>query len=172
PDKGAMLTQALTQPFKVVSVGLSDGRLPALVLPPDWPAVRRYRVTQGSFEQSGGIAGRVEQFQPGGAVQIMRLGKLVTVGFGLTATGASKRRELGGYATGLASDGGSFRLPRLDAGTFVDQPNGGLSATGRFSDGDNRLSLTFEPLPDNVADGFDGRGKLEAASAPAPKASP
>ncbi|HEV2761778.1 MAG TPA: hypothetical protein VGV38_02195, partial [Pyrinomonadaceae bacterium] len=72
------------------------------------------------------------------------------------------------FATGSAGDGGSFWLPRLDAGTLVDPPNGGLRATGQLSDADGKLSVTFEPLPDNIADGFEGSGKLEASAAGAP----
>lgn len=172
PPKDAMLTQALTQPFKVVSVGAGAERPLRLELAGEWGARRAYTVTAGSFEQSGGIAGRREQFQLRGGVETAWLGRLVTLRLTLAGTASNSPRSLDTFATGLARGGGGFRLPRLDAGTLVDRPNGGLAADGQLSEKDTKLSLTFEPLPDNVADGFVGRGKLEAQGGAAPKKSP
>jgi hypothetical protein len=45
-----------------------------------------------------------------------------------------------------------------------------LRAAGSFTDSENKLSLRFESLPTNVADGFNGQGQLEAvATAPPPQ---
>jgi hypothetical protein len=55
---------------------------------------------------------------------------------------------------------GKTELARLDAGTFSEMPRPALKASGAAVD--NKLSLTFEPHPTVVADGFSARGKLEA----------
>ncbi|HEV2763026.1 MAG TPA: protease complex subunit PrcB family protein, partial [Pyrinomonadaceae bacterium] len=155
PPKDAMLTQAIGHPFKIVYVPTTASDAMRLELKGPWlGAMRSYRVGAGSFKQTGGIAGRSEEFGLKGSVQTARLGKLVTVGFDLTADKSEKARALRAFATGSARDGGAFQLPRLDAGTLVDPPNGGLRANGQLSDADGKLSLTFEPLPDNIADGF------------------
>ena len=170
PPQDAMLTQAIGHPFKIVYVPVGDA-LPRLELKGPWAgAMRSYRVAGGTFTQSGGIAGRSEQFQLKGDVRTARLGKLVTVAFDLAGEKSAKARSLQTLATGVAGDGGNFSLPRLGSGTLVDPPNGGLRAAGQLSDADNKLSLTFEPLPHNVSDGFAGSGKLDAVTAgPPPK---
>jgi hypothetical protein len=169
PPKDAMLTQALTQPFKIVSVGAGAENPPRLELNGEWGARHKYSVTTGSFEQSGGIAGRREQFQVRGDIRTAQLGRLVTLHLFLASASSANPRSLRTVATGLAGGSGNFRLPRLDAGTLVDRPNGGLAANGQLSENNTKLSLTFEPLPDNVADGFEGRGSLEARSDGGPK---
>lgn len=172
PPKGSMTTQALTAPFSIVSI-VWDRQLPPVVVTGEaWRAsMRPYQVKGGEFTSSGGFAGRKEQFKLGGTLRTATLGKLVTIAFDLKSDVGGKRRALQTLATGLAGDNGSFDLPRLEAGTLADSPNGGMHATGQSSDNGGSLSLKFEPLPSNISDGFEGRGTLnaDATAAPTPK---
>lgn len=166
PAKDSINTMALTEPFKVVSVPETEGAPLRLELGEAWAAAARaYRVREGQFTQSGGIAGRIEEYRLSGEVRVARLNQLVTCIFDLEGAGTTRPRALRTTATGLARDGAGFQLPRLDSGSLVDHPEGGLRAEGAFANGGGRLTLTFKPLPSNVADGFQGSGKLEAVSA-------
>ncbi len=80
-----------------------------------------------------------------------------------------RNARLRGRASGLERAANHFEIPRVDAGTLVDHPRPPLRATGRFAGDGAKLSLTFDSLPTNVNDGFDGMGNLEAtATGPAP----
>ncbi|MDQ3684565.1 MAG: protease complex subunit PrcB family protein [Acidobacteriota bacterium] len=165
PPKDAMTSQALTAPFKIVSVPVNEEESPALQLGETWrSASRLYRVREGSFTSSGGITGRSEQFKIEGDLRVARLGKLVTLAFELKGAGGSIPRGLSTTATGLAKDDGFFAILRLDAGTLVAQPNGGLEAIGRLVENDRRLVLAFRPLPSpsRTSDSFIGSGTFEA----------
>lgn len=175
PPKGAITSQALTAPFKVVSVALNEQASLKIETGEAWTrAMRPYRVKEGEFESSGGFAGRGEKFALGGELRIGRLGKLVSVVFMLKTTGDARARALQTIATGTTTDAHSFTVPRLEGGSLVEWPNGGLRATGRFNgNAADNLTLSFDPLPSIYSDGFNGTGKLEAiATAPAPKKQP
>lgn len=173
PPPGAMTTQALTSPFKVVSVPSGDWQ--ALQVHPAgaWgKSSRPYRVTGGEFTTGGGIAGRTEQLRLEGGLRVMRRGALATLVFDIKGTGGKAGRSLTGAATGVVRPDGGVTIPLLDAGALVDHPRSPLRATGRFGDGEGKLTLVFESLPSRVADGFGGLGKLEAeATGPPPKKS-
>lgn len=163
PPKDAMTTQALTTPFKIVSVPSSGDQAPALQLGETWrDTLRLYRVREGSFTASGGITGRSEQFRLEGDVRAARLGKLVTVALDLKGAGGSSPRGLSAATTGLAKGDGSFSITHLDAGTLVAPPNGGLQVTGQLDENGGRLSLKFTSLPSRASDSFSGTGNLEA----------
>lgn len=168
PPKGAMTTMALTMPFKVVSVGLNEQRSLAVELGDAWKnALRPYRVS-GEFTASGGFAGRMEKFKLEGELHVARLAKLISVAFALRSAGARQPLTLETVATGTANSD-NFTLPRLNAGSLVEWPNGGLRAVGRFEANEDRLSLTFEPLPINYSDSFSGTGQLQATATAPPK---
>lgn len=174
PPAGSMVTQQLTSPFKVASVTLDSEQQLTLELDGTWQAMTRlYRVAGGEFTQSGGFMGRSEKFQPEGHIGIMRQGKLATLVFDLKSTGGGKARALKETATGVVQSDGSLKLNQLGAGTFVDMPKPPLRATGQFTRKEDNLSLTFESLPTNVADGYMGSGRLAAtAAAPPPQRKP
>jgi len=163
PPQGAITTQALTAPFKIVSVPVNDESPLVMQASETWQtASRPFSVREGEFTSSGGIAGRKEQFKLEGNLRVARLGNLITFTFALKSAEGGKPRSLMTLATGITKDDGSFTIPRLDASTLVDSPNSGLRATGQFAGDGNNLTLTFEPLPTNIADGFSGAGRLEA----------
>ncbi len=174
PPSGSMTTQALTAPFKVVSIPVDDNRSQAIEIDPAWNAgVRPYRLTSGEFMTGGGFAGRFEKLQLAGEIRVSRLGKLATFVFDLKSTGGAKARSLQDAATGLVGADGSINGAVVDAGTLVDFPRSPLGIKGAFAENEDRLSLSFESLPSNVADGYSGQGKLAAnATAPAPPKKP
>lgn len=171
PPKGAMVTMALTQPFKVVSVEVGEEGAVELELGGAWGAQhwRFFRVASGEFQTGGGFAGHFEKLKLEGGVSLARHGKLLTLMFDVKGVGGKSGRALKETASGIARAAERFEIPRMDAGTLVDHPRPPLRVAGGFDDGGGKLSLSFESLPTNVADGFGGSGKLEAtATGPAP----
>jgi hypothetical protein len=176
PSKGAMTTQALSAPFKIVSVptGESEFRFEntlTLELGGAWQAsLRPYRVTAGEFRMFGGFAGRSESFSLSGELRVMREGSLATFVFDVKGNGAKKERVLQEVATGLVQKNNQLTIDYLEAGTLVDKPRSALHAQGSFTGKEESLSLSFDSLPSNISDGYGGEGKLEAAAtAPAPQ---
>jgi hypothetical protein len=97
----------------------------------------------------------------------MRQGHLATLAFDLIAAGVSTKRALRDVATGVEQSDGSITITHMAAGSLVSPPPVALSASGKFTDGENKLALAFETLPPIVPDGYQGRGRLEA-TAPSP----
>jgi hypothetical protein len=174
PPKDAMVTQALTRPYKIVSVPVeNEGRLKIEVGEAWRAASRPYRVASGEFTMSGGFAGRSENMKLEGSMTVMRHDNLATFLFDLKGTGAAKARELKEAATGIVQAGGNVHLARFNAGSLVEPPANLLAAQGQFTNKENDLTLAFESLPSNIADGYQGRGRLTAVATgpPPPKRS-
>lgn len=168
PPKDAMVAQALTAPFRVVSVPVSEGQPLGLHFAGAWEgSLRPYRVNGGDFRWGGGFAGRTEDLRLKGSLRVMRYKKLATFVFNLEGVGGKQERNLHGLATGLINDN-ALEIPSMDAGTLVDQPRRPLRATGSLSEKERRLTLFFESLPSMVSDGYGGSGKLEASAAEPP----
>ena len=162
PPKDAMTTQALTQPYWVVSVPVSDEESLQFDLP-EKPAakVRSLKVTSGEFKTGGGFAGRSENFKFDGSVSFVRHEKLVTLFLDLREVGG-KGRTLRGAATGILQSDGQFTIASTGAGTFIQMPRSPLRVTGNFNQKETGLTLEFASLPARVSDGFSGGGILEA----------
>ncbi len=176
PEAGGITAQVISSPFRIVAVPLTDVNASlSLDVGDAWKSMMRpYRVTDGDFTMSGGIAGRAEQFRFGGELRVMRFGKLATFAFALKNTDNAKARALNSISTGLVTENGKIRLALLDANSFVDNPSSALSANGQFTDGENNLALAFAALSSNVADGYSGQGNLKAVATapPLPKRKP
>jgi len=164
PGKGEMVPQMITSPFKVVSVSVSGtpplqrvGFSPAFV-----SSMRVYRVTRGEFEMTGGIAGVQEKFPLQNSVQVMREAGLGTVWFTMPRLGTAKNRSFHEVTTGVVQTSGQLVINRMSADLLVNQPNPGLKAIGAFTDGESKLTLSFDSLPTMIADGYSGRGSIEA----------
>ena len=164
PGKGVMVPQMITSPFKVVSVSVSGippleqvGFSPAFV-----SAMRVYQVTGGKFEMTGGIAGVHEEFPLQGGVQVMREGGLATLWFTIPELGTARNRSFHEVATGVVQTSGQLVINRMSADLLANQPNPGLKATGTFTEEESKLSLSFDSLPTVIADGYSGRGSIEA----------
>ena len=160
PRKDAIVTQALTTPFQVTVVPVKEDKALPLSVSATWSnKMKTYRVSKGKFEYSGGIRGLTKKFDAEGAISVLSHGDYVTYNFNLSGKGSEGSRKLSEMASGFVT-GGNIELKRLDAGSFSEMPRPPVRVSGTVSD--EKLSLAFEPLPTNVADGFSARGKLEA----------
>jgi hypothetical protein len=103
----------------------------------------------------------------------MREANLVTFLFNLQSKDGAKPRVLKDIASGVVQADGRVRVDNMNAGSFVDPPADALRATGLFAENEKKLSLTFESIPGQIADGFNGRGTLNAdATSPALRKNP
>jgi hypothetical protein len=168
PPPGSMTTQALTTPYKIVSVPVDSEH--RLKLDKTWrDSMRPYKISSGEFTMSGGFAGRSENMRLEGGFSVMRYANLATFIFDLKGTSATKARVLKEAATGIVQAGGGLHLARFNAGTLVEPPSNLLEAKGQASKDESEWTLAFESLPSTVADGFQGRGHLTAtATGPPP----
>lgn len=160
PGKGMIVTQIITSPFKVVQVPVENDKSVSLEFSPDWTSkMQSFQVSKSSFEFSGGIAGIRKTFVAQGSVRALTHNDLATFIFDLKGGGAEKNRLLSGVASGAVNDG-NITLERVDAGTFVDNPHPPMKAAGKMNA--SKLSLNFESHTPLIADGFTGRGTIEA----------
>ncbi|MCA1623628.1 MAG: protease complex subunit PrcB family protein, partial [Acidobacteria bacterium] len=160
PPKGAMLTQALTTPYKIALVPVEQEMNLPLEVSTNWKnAAQIYRVTKGEFESSGGFAGRIEKFDAEGTISVISFGDYATLTFNLTGKRTQNTRKLFETASGTLKEG-KIELIQLNAGSFSEGPKPPLKAIGTLTK--DKLSLIFESLPSRVADGFQVRGAIEA----------
>lgn len=160
PPPDAIVTDALTMPYKVVVVSVEEENFLNLDVSENWKkALQTYNVSSGDFEYSGGIAGRRKPFTAEGTIDVWQFGDLITLNFNLAGKGENKAMKLTEMASGYLKDG-KLSLARLDAGSFSEGPKPPLKVAGTMKDG--KLILNFEPLPANIPDGFQARGKVEA----------
>lgn len=162
PAKGAMTTQVLTSPYKLVSFA-SNGAI-AAELSVDATLRERaqlYRIGSGTFKLAGGFTGRQETFQLTGKLQLTRLGNLVTIGFAIVSRGSERERSLRGAATGFISKDGDLVINRMSHGSLVDPPSGELKISGKFVE-QNKLTLDVSSIPLNVPESYSGSGTIEA----------
>lgn len=161
PAKDMMVTQALTAPFKVVSVPVSQTTAVSISTGNSFKQTGQlYRIDKGSFTISGGFAGRSETYSVAGKLQLTRLGELVTLGLAVVSSGTARARSLRDVATGVMKDN-SFLIARMSRGSLVDAPSGDIHVIGRFAES-NRLILDLDTGPVTVPDGYQGKGTFEA----------
>jgi len=161
PPKDAMTTDALTMPFQVALVPVEEEKSLPLEVSANWKnQIQTYKITSGEFESSGGFAGMLKKFSAEGTIGILTFGDYATLIFNLTGKGANKNMRLTETASGVMKEG-KINLARLDAGSFSEGPKPPLKVSGTLAGG--KISLMFEPLPTDVADGFQVSGKIEAA---------
>ena len=161
PPKDAMTTDALTMPFQVALVPIEEEKSLPLEVSANWKSAEQtYKITSGEFESSGGFAGMLKKFSAEGTIGVLSFGDYATLIFNLSGKGANRNMQLTETASGEMKEG-KINLARLDAGSFSEGPKPPLKVSGTLA-GD-KLSLMFEPLPTNVADGFQASGKIEAA---------
>jgi PrcB C-terminal len=174
PPRDAMLTQALTRPYKIVSVPIQDEARLKVEVGEAWrAAMRPYNVASGEFTMTGGFAGRKETMRLEGTLTVMRHERLATIFFNLQGTGGSKARELKETATGIVQASGALRLARFNAGSLVEPPANLLAAKGELTNNESNLTLSFDSLPSNINDGYQGTGRLSAtATGPPPPKRP
>ena len=157
-----MVTQALTSPYKITLVPVEEEKSLNLSVSEDFKsAIKTYKIASSDFTYSGGFAFREKKFSADGTIDVMQVGDLVTLDFNLSGKDADSAMKLTETASGILKDG-KIELSRLDAGSFSEGPKPPVKVSGSIDE--NKLNLTFEPLPTNVADGFSMNGKLEAVN--------
>ena len=161
PPKGAMTTQVITSPFKLVSFATEGSTAVELSVGETFhQRAQLYRISSGSFNFSGGFTGNSESFQLSGKLQVTRLGDLVTIGFALVSSGSPSERTLRSSATGVIKDG-AISIERMTHGSLVGPPSGELKVSGKFLE-KNRLSLQLASQPIYVPESYAGFGAIEA----------
>jgi hypothetical protein len=166
PPADAITTQAITHPFKVVSVPVKEGEAISLRLQGGLAAglLRPYRVVSGELTSADPRG--VERLNLEGTLGLARHGSLVTVLFDLK--GAGKTAALPVAATGLVETDWRFVVKGVDARAFAGPAATPLRVTGRLTDEGDRLQLAFGP-PEEAATDPRVSGKLEVlATGPAP----
>lgn len=163
PPKDAITADVLVFPVKVVLAPIEEDQYLQIETGKHWQKkTQTFRLTRGDFEYSGGFAGMKAAFPLSGTIQILRAGGLVTAFFRLDGKQDKMIRQTTDTATGKVENG-AITLWRVDPGNLVELPRPPLRATGKL--GEKNLTLQFESLPTNVADGFGGKGNLEAVLA-------
>ena len=163
PPPDAITTQAITHPFKVVSVPVGRGEGVSFELQGGLAAalLRPYRVAAGELKTGvphGGGPLRLE-----GALGLARQGALATVLFDLKGSGG--RGVLRSAATGFIEADGRFSVGDVNSGTLGGGAAVPLRVTASLTADGDRLRLAFE----SPAGGSGVAGKLEAVAAgPAP----
>jgi len=161
PPKGSMTTQMITYPFQVRAVPVGVDQALNIEAATAWTSqIKTYRVTKGSFESTGGIAGQSKKFNFEGTIGILTFGDHLTYLFNLSGKGTASQRKLTEMTSGIMKNSG-LEFARLDAGNFSEIPHPPLKITGTATD--KKLTLNLDSLPPTVADGFIGKGKLEAS---------
>jgi hypothetical protein len=171
PGKGVMVPQMITSPFKIVAVERGASLPVLLALDDTWrQEMQSYRVTAGKFGAGGGFAAITEHFGVEGEVRVIREQRLLTFSFDIYSSGSERKRSLVEFATGEIKGSTQITIHKMSAGSLLNSPNSGLQATGAFTIGDKKLSLTFTSLPSYISDAYGGAGSIEAeAAVSAPK---
>jgi hypothetical protein len=163
PPKDAMVTQAITYPYKVAVLNVQEEDSLNVAVSDDFQnEMTTYTVSSGSFEFEGGFINRQTKFDVAGTVGVMKHEELATFLYQLKGTGDEKGRFLFEMASGKLSADNSADIKRLEAGDFIDKPHPPLKVLISFEG--NKLSMKFEPGKRDyvVNDGFVGRGSLTA----------
>jgi PrcB C-terminal len=171
PPKDAMVTMALTAPFRIVALPLEIDDALNLTLDATWQKnVRPYKITEGELVVFGGFAGIRNRSQLTGTLGVMRAGEWATLLCDVRSVGGERERRMQDAATGRVEAGGRITIKRLDAFALSGATESPLRADGAFTDGEQNLTLSFESIPNpQVADNFAARGSFSAtATAPAP----
>ncbi len=166
PAKDAMVTQALTSPFKIVSLEVNGTPPIILSLGYAWRQKQQlYRITSGTLSTGGGFAGASEQFELHGELLTLQTSDLISFYISLRGAG-SKERFLSDFATGIIQKD-LLTIKRMTADFFVDGPNAGFSANGTCKVREGSLTLQLASLRAIVSDGYSGGVSLEAKRVPA-----
>jgi hypothetical protein len=164
PGKDMMVTQMITAPFKIVALEITSNSTVPLSFDDAWrQRAQSYRVINGTFTYSGGIAGAGQAFELKGRMLVMREGKLATLTFDLFSSGLARMLSLTDSATAVVASDGRISIGRMGAGSLVPPPNGGLQAGGNLNAENKNLLLQLSSRMTYIADGYSGQGSIEAA---------
>ena len=163
PPPDAIVTEALTMPYKVVIAPINkEDRNIILDLSDNWTkTAENFKVTGSKIEFSGGIAGRIENFKPEGSIKIYKSGEFVTLFFDLQGKTAGKKYQTTDVVSGKIT-GGNMNLPNFEATNLIERPHPPFVVSGTISGEKLSLELKKSDADFNVSDGFQGSGKIEA----------
>ncbi len=164
PPKGAIVTQVITSPYKIVvaPVNAENGNL-ILNLSENWTkAAQNYKVADGEIEFSGGITGKQERYKPEGSIKVFRSGEYLTLFFDLQGKTAGKTYQTKDIASGKITNG-NFNLPNLRATNLIERPHPSFAVSGTISGEKLSLELKKSDKDFPVNDGYEGSGKIEAS---------
>lgn len=160
PQKGMMVTQQITTPYKVSLITIEENQSLPLELSNHFNKnLLEFNITKSYFSYSGGFAGIKKGFNVEGKVKLMTFGDNLTVLFELNEVGAENKRKLYDVASGKIKEN-LVNISRINTGTFVEMPHPSFSVMGMYKE--KNLNLNFQSLPTIVADGYLGQGSLEA----------
>jgi hypothetical protein len=164
PGKDMMVTQMITAPFKIVAVAGAANSSLSLTVDTAWQQrLLPFKISSGHFKVTGGFAGTMRDFDLEGDLRIVMEGSsLATFVFGLRGTDPTQERVMREAATGMVTADGHVTIKKMNSGSLIDLPHGGLTVTGQFSDSDSKIDLSFLSLPSVVADGYSGTGTISA----------
>lgn len=165
PPADAITTQAITHPFKVVSVPVREGEAVSLLLQGGLAArlLRPYRVASGELTSDGPRG--AERLRPEGTLGLARHGGLLTLLFDLK--GAGEAGALTSAATGLVGSDGRFSAEGVDARALAGPAATPLRVSGRLAGEGERLELLFEPAAGSGARVSGRLGVVATGPAPA-----
>ncbi|NNE66888.1 MAG: protease complex subunit PrcB family protein [Pyrinomonadaceae bacterium] len=162
PAHGAIVTEALTRPFALVSVPIEEEGSLAISADETWTAsMDDYRVVKGEFSFTGGFIGLTRKYGVEGILSVSRFGEFVTISFDVKGTGDEASRKMRDIGSGKM-DEKMPELLRIEGGNLIDRPHPPLQVDTDF--GENVVKMKFTPgkRPYIVNDGFEGKGWLEA----------
>ena len=161
PPPDALTTDALTYPFQIAVVPTADNAALDVNIPADWrQSARNYKITGGSIDYAGGIAGIMKTQPVEGTIRILTAGDLISLVFDFAGKeAANKDKKISQTVSGTFS-GGNIIIERFDVGDFSEGPKPPDSISGTLEDG--KLNLKFTPLPTNIRDGFTAEGNIQA----------
>lgn len=162
PPKKKLITANLQYPRKIMLVPVEEEKTLNLTIAKDFKSsVKSYKISSSEFKYSGGFAFREKKFSADGTIDVLQVGNLVTISFNLSGKGSGNKMKLTETASGILKDG-KIEILRLDVGNFAENPKPPVKVSGTLTE--NKLSLNFESLPTNIADGFSMNGKIEAVT--------
>lgn len=162
PPEDAIVTQALTSPYKVSVIPIDEENSLKVIASEEFQyQMKTYKVTASEFEFSGGFLGMHKKFQAEGIIKVMKSGNYITFAFNLWGKGKESNRKLFEMASGnLRED--SANISRVEGGNFINKPHPPWNVSVKFSE--NKLLMEFRPGKRDyvVSDGYEGRGSLMA----------
>ena len=165
PETGTIVTEMITMPFKLVAIpsGMGGERV-RIVLDNSWKdLLANYRVESGRFTTAGHLPVMPEDFEVTGKIALMRAGQLVTFFFRVYEKGRESGliRGLSGSFTGIVTNETQVTIKSLVTWGVMRLDNKSL-ASGFFSDGGQRLSLSFTSFAVETSETSSGEGHIEA----------
>ena len=163
PAADAIVTDALTSPYKIVKFPIDEEMPVSLNVSREWSeSGERFCIDSAVFSFSGGFRGMEQSFNSAGTVTMWKLGGHLTMAFDLKEAADTGNRKLLEAASGRLQ-GSKIAIQRLETGGFIDRPHPQMIVSGEIHD--DKLDMSFSPGKRNyvINDGFEGRGKLTAS---------